>query len=269
MTKNQWLAFEEYKNELKKIVDDSKKLDFYNELVELQEKIIETFSEKRKTYKLENSLVYNKSYDSITESDEIKLIVVGDNPGWEEQLSKNQKYLVGQSGRIAEGYFRKNDELGIDFRKNVVITNKIPLHTGKTSDLKLLKKMASCELAKYIDDLQIKMAELTAVLHQNLIKFKEPNINNTELWMVGYSELKEKGIFSLYRDSLKAAYSDKNSIYWNDVFLFQHFSMNRFSIDLRNFSEKDDNNKKSLKENLKLLGEFHKKEIFGDIDKSF
>ncbi len=265
MTKNQWQAFETYKNELKKIVDDSKKLDFYDELVALQKKIIEKFSEERKTYQLENSFVYNKAYDSINENDEIKLIVVGDNPGWEEQLSKNQKYLVGQSGRIAEGYFRKNSELGIDFRKNVIITNKIPVHTGKTSDLKLLKKMASFELSKYIDNLQIKMAELTAALHQNLVKFKEQNTNDTELWMIGYSELKEKGLFSLYRESLKASYADEKKIFWKDVFLFQHFSMNRFSIDLKNFAEKKDNNKNSLKENLVLLGNEHKKEIFGEI----
>ena len=59
--------------------------------------------------------------DRLTPDDEIKLIVIGDNPGKDEQLTKNQRYLVGQAGKIADGFFKRNPELGIDFRKNVVI----------------------------------------------------------------------------------------------------------------------------------------------------
>ena len=92
-------------------------------------------------YPLENAVVYNTSLDSVTEEDDIHLIVVGDNPGKEEQFEKNRKYLVGQSGRIAEGFFRRNEELNTDFRKNVIILNKTPLHTAKTKHLNYLKNI--------------------------------------------------------------------------------------------------------------------------------
>ena len=46
-------------------------------------------------YNLENILVYNQALDEITEDDDIKLIVVGDNPGKAEQLAENQRYFKG------------------------------------------------------------------------------------------------------------------------------------------------------------------------------
>ena len=55
-------------------------------------------------YSLDNILVYNKALDEVSENDDIKLIVIGDNPGKAEQLDQNQRYLVGQAGKIAEGY---------------------------------------------------------------------------------------------------------------------------------------------------------------------
>ena len=62
-------------------------------------------------YSLDNILVYNKALDEVSEQDNIKLIVIGDNPGKQEQLAQNQKYLVGQAGKIAEGFFARNPEL--------------------------------------------------------------------------------------------------------------------------------------------------------------
>ena len=84
--------------------------------------------------------MYNRSIDDIKKEDDIKIILIGYNPGKDEQLERNRRYLVGQSGKIADGFFRKNPELGIDFRKNVLILNKTPLHTAKTKKLTLLIK---------------------------------------------------------------------------------------------------------------------------------
>lgn len=266
MTENQWKSFLNYKDELKNIVYESKKLPFYNELVSLQKELIKRNEKFRKKYSLENPLVYNSSYEEITKTDEIKVIVVCDNPGFEEQLSKNQKYLIGQSGRIAESYFRKNSEFNLDFRKNVLITNKIPIHTGKTSDLKELKKMASDELKNYIENLQIKMAEITALLHQNLVKYNSNENSKPELWLVGYSELKKNGIFELYGKKFKSFYQNENSKYWDFVFVYQHFSMNRFSIDFNEFRNKNKiDNSENLKELLCELGHFHRDKIFYDL----
>lgn len=266
MTKNQWKSFVSYKDELKKIIYESKNLPFYNELVSLQKELIKKNENSRKKYNLENPLVYNLSYEEIKETDEIKVIVVCDNPGFEEQLSKNQKYLIGQSGRIAESYFKKNSEFEIDFRKNVLITNKISIHTGKTADLKILKKMASSELRNYIENLQIKMAEITALLHQNLVKYQDDEKSKPELWLVGYSELKNKGVFELYREKFKSFYQGENFKYWDYVFVYQHFSMNRFAIDLKEFEkEKKFSDSDNLKSLLKELGHLHRDKIFYDM----
>jgi len=52
---------------------------------------------------------------------------------------------------------------------------------------------------------------------------------------------------------------------WESVYVFQHFSMNRFSIDFENYVKNIDEQKKSqpLEKNIHDLGIIHKREIFG------
>lgn len=256
MTKNQWEAFCDYKNQLKKHCDEW--LKFSDEL-----KLLQTAASKVKNdtpeYPIETPVVYNTAYDDFTEADEINLIVVGDNPGKNEQLEKNRKYLVGQSGKIAAGFFAGYPELKTDFRKNVIIANKTPVHTAKTNHLKYLMKNGSPEIQKLILDSQKIMAEMTAALHQKLIAEKGDKSVPPQLWLVGYAELKDRGIFLPYRDCLKSAY--KNPGDWDNVFVYQHFSMNRFSIDLKDFRQK--NPQLDLAGALKNLGHQHRDEIFG------
>ena len=71
---------------------------------------------------------------------------------------------MGQSGKIAEGFFRKNPELQTDFRKNVIILNKTPVHTAKTKHLNELSKNETAK--KIILESQIWMAQKTAELHK-------------------------------------------------------------------------------------------------------
>ena len=80
-----------------------------------------------------------------------------------------------------------------------------------------------------------------------------------ELWLVGYSELKPKGLFKEYRETLKASYSENKAV-WEKVFVYQHFSMNRFTIDLGDFMKK--NEQLGLKESLERLGHLHRDDIF-------
>lgn len=206
-------------------------------------------------YPIETCVVYNTALDEITLDSEINLIVIGDNPGKDEQLQKNNKYLVGQSGKIATGFFSKNPELNTDFRKNVIILNKTPIHTAKTNHLKYLEKNGGEKIQRLILESQEFMAQKTAWLHQKLIS--ESKNEFPELWLVGYAELKNKGIFIHYRDELKKSYSPEN---WEKVFVFQHFSMNRFSIDLKNFQAESQN--LSLSGSIHALGRIHKEEIF-------
>lgn len=247
MTEKQYEAFCEYREDMKSLC--AKWMTYADELRPLQ---TESASKDTPSYPLETPVVYNKAYDDITADSEIKLIVIGDNPGKEEQLAINNRYLVGQSGRIAEGFFRKNGELGIDFRKNAIIMNKTPVHTAKTAHLKYLKSHGSEEIKALILESQICMAQLAARLHQKL--------ETAELWLVGYSELKGRGLFLNYRDELLRCYrNDDGSLKksWNSVFVFQHFSMNRFIADL-NQNKQD----VSLKEKLCKIGTDHRKEIF-------
>ena len=143
------------------------------------------------------------------------------------------------------------------------------------------------------------MAKKTAELHQALIKGADKNSFIPELWLVGYTELKKNGIFIPYRDELKKAYTnqstsadkptttstnattDANAITtstnattndnakastnflttsWQKVFVYQHFSMNCFNKDIRNYHTANPEN--PLKQNLETLGHLHKQEIF-------
>ena len=90
--------------------------------------------------------------------------------------------------------------------------------------------------------------------------------NKAELWLVGYSELKDKGLFLHYRDELKKSYfiDEISKSDWQNVLVFQHFSMNRFTIDLKNYMEKNCTNCKIDRKILRELGKIHRNEIFGD-----
>ena len=215
-------------------------------------------------------------YSTPRQTDDIRLILVGDNPGKNEQLAKNRRYLVGQAGKLGEGFFRKNPDLGIDFRKHVIILNKSPVHTAKTKQLARLLREGPAEFAALFDETQRWMARETAALQQAL---------GCPLWLVGYGELREKGLFSVYAKELAAAAQHPATVahpgratstnataqhpatvghpagklYSPPVYLFQHFSMNRFSIDLRSRSDPG----KSLAENLAIIGKEHRKEILG------
>lgn len=263
MTTEQWKAFSQFRSDFKQQCETWSKLSA--ELYPLQ---LNAASKDTPPYPQETAVVYNQALDDLTQTDDIHLIVIGDNPGKEEQLAAKRRYLVGQSGRIAEGFFRRNPELNTGFRKNVIILNKTPVHTAKTSHLHYLMTNGSPEVKTLIIESQKWMAEATAKLHQALVK----NGGKTELWLVGYAELKgEKGLFIQYRNCLKENYlsavnSPETKVSelvpeWNSVYVYQHFSMNRFLVDLKNF--RSTHTELSLTDALVQLGHLHRDEIFG------
>ena len=226
----------------------------YSEILKPLQKQIAN-QDKVPEYPIENPIVYNTALDEVSQSDEIKLILIGDNPGKNEQLEINQKYLVGLSGKIADNFFKKNIELQTDFRKNVIILNKTPIHTAKTKELLFLANQNK-EIAELIKTSQIWMAKKTVELQIAL---------NCKMWLVGYAEVKEKGIFQEYKKTLFEEYQkneDGKNAYKN-FFVYQHFSMNRFLIDLNEFSSSKETTNKSLETRLNELGTIHKKQIFG------
>lgn len=258
MTEKAWEIFcnfkSEYKTQIKQWMQQA------DNLSDLQKIVSDLYNTPE--YPIETPIVYNRALDEFSKNDDIRLIVIGDNPGKDEQLAKNNKYLVGQAGKIAEGYFKKNPELGIDFRKNVIILNKTPIHSAKTNHLKKIAALGGKEIAELINETQIWMAQKTAELHLNLCQAYCDSENPLipELWLVGYSEVKPKAIFEKYRDVLKASYD--NSPFWNQVYTFQHFSMNRFPIDLKNFMNESENKDLSLNDAIHKLGTKHTQEIF-------
>jgi len=262
----QWKIFCQFRTDFKKKVNEwSLALP---ELGELQKKAV--IKAKSPLYSFETPLVYNSDLDKITCQDEIKLIVIGDNPGKEEQLAKNQRYLCGQAGKLAEGFFRRNEELSVDFRKNVIILNKTPVHSAKTAQLAFIMKEGGKKAADLILESQLWMAKKTAELHIKLLQAAQDFSRAPELWLVGYSELKGKGFFLPYARELQQNYrnpGEKESFCkaWEKLFVYQHFSMNRFSIDLASYVKKNEDEgieALSLKEQLEKLGRLHKEEIF-------
>lgn len=244
MTDEQWKAFVTFRDEYRFLCEEWGQLA--PKLLPLQKNLAGT------DYNVETSVVFNRAYDDIKKEDEINLIVIGDNPGKDEQLAKNNRYFVGKSGIVAENFFKKNPELNMDFRKKTVIMNKTPVHTAKTKQLKDLAKEGGEEIKNLIEQSQLKCAEITARLHIGLGM-------DTQLWLVGHSELKKGGVFLGYKDRLKEAYGE--SPMWENVFLLNHFSMGRFSVDLKNFRE--ENPAVPLAEALRQIGTRHKKEVYG------
>ena len=187
----------------------------------LQQKLVDSRAGENSSYTIETSVVYNSALDDVTNSGEIKLILVGDNPGRREQAAENRRYLVGPSGKIAENFFRANPAMGIDFRKNVIILNKTPVHTPRTIELRELCRLGGKPLAEALDESQKTMAAL-------LLEFQRAL--NVPAWIVGYSEMKKGGIFEVYTETLKNLYDMETR---KQLFFFRHFSMNQFTIDLK------------------------------------
>ncbi len=255
MTEGQWKAFSTFREAFKAKCGQWNR-DFSALLQPLQKAAAQ---KDTPDYPLETALVYNRAFDDLRSEDTIRYFVIGDNPGKDEQLAKNNRYLVGQSGKIAAGFFARNPEFKTDFRKNVLILNKTPVHTAKTSHLKVLAKNGGEQIQKLIYESQGWMAEETARLHTALSAAADSKNPAPELWLVGYAELKGKGLFLHYRDLLHASYP---ADIWQQVYVFQHFSMNRFLIDLKDF--RTSHAELSLQEAVHALGRQHRQEIFGN-----
>lgn len=172
---------------------------------------------------LETPVVYNLALEDITRESEPRFIIVADNPGIQEQKTKNHRYLVGQSGKLAASWFRQN--LGIDFRASTIIINKTPVHTPKTAELRLLVRSAgarSDKLADLLVDSQKEMARFA---------FDLLEILECPLWVSGIGELRPKGIFQPWAEELRTLCLGAPDELRERVWLFRHFSMNQFAIE--------------------------------------
>jgi hypothetical protein len=200
-------------------------------------------------YTVETPVLYNAALDDVDNSGDIRLILVADNPGRREQAAENRRYLVGPSGKIAERFFREHPALGIDFRKNAIILNKTPVHTPRTAELRELCRLGGAAITDAIARSQRTMARLLLEFHKALAP--------VPVWIIGYSEMKKGGIFEAYTEEIQSLYDAGK--YRNDMFLFRHFSMNQFTIDINQQAEK----KETLDQTLERIGTAYRRRILG------
>jgi hypothetical protein len=219
------------------------------ELAAYQQKLID--EREGPSYNIETPIVYNSALDGIQSFDAIKLLLVADNPGRREQNAAMRSYLVGPAGKIADTFFKKKSGLTIDFRKNVLILNKTPIHTPRTGELRTLCEIGGEKITRLIDDSQRAMVNILVEFYMAL---KVP------IWIIGYSEMKKRGIFETYTRELVASVS-RSLIRKQDLFFFRHFSMNQFTIDLNKQRLPDEN----IESALQRIGYAYRDRVLGGI----
>ena len=232
-------------------------LDRYRNLIKttsnaVSASVIEQLVKNREgpSYTVDTPVVFNQALNDITIDSVIKLILVGDNPGRREQAAENCRYLVGPSGKIAENFFRNSPELSIDFRKHVLIINKTPIHTPRTNELKELCTVGGERIKNAVIASQKEMALLLKEFWAAL---------SVPVWIIGYSEMKKGGIFEVYTDTIKNLCRDNQS-FENSIFLYRHFSMNQFTIDLNQKRLPGEN----LPDCLKRIGREYRKRVLSN-----
>lgn len=200
-------------------------------------------------YEVETPVVYNRALDDVGPESRPRWILIADNPGKNEQKAANQRYLVGQSGRLAENFFRK--ELLQDFRAEVLVINKTPVHTPKTAELALLRRLdSSGAVERLLEESQRWMAGFARSLHRAL---------GVSVWISGRSELKRRGIFAPWFEEISRLYGDAPEKDRAELLVFNHFSMNQFAIELA----RKRNPGAPLEAELARIGSENRKAIFG------
>jgi len=268
MTEFQWDQFLDLRSSYKSYVDE-----LTQALPQLPVLLTELIGGRSgPSYPLETPVVYNQALDDIQKESTIRLILVADNPGRREQSAAERRYLVGPSGKLASGFFKKHPELGIDFHQHVLILNKTPIHTPRTVELRDLARLGGPDLAEAIRDSQKEMARFIYRCHEIFAP-------EAELWIIGYSEMGRGKLFESFTEALRQLYlSEKggpalteraagiqaqtaaeNSISRQQVYLYRHFSMNQFSIDFANQQQDGE----STQETLHRIGSQYRKRILG------
>ncbi|WP_304224030.1 hypothetical protein [Gracilinema caldarium] len=275
MTESQWIRFQKVRHEYKTYIDE-----LSSALPDLSAVLSQLVAVRSgPAYPIETPVVYNHALDDIGPDKQIKIILVADNPGRREQSAAERRYLVGPSGKLADGFFKQYPELGIEFRKHVLILNKCPIHTPRTGELRDLARLGGLNIEQAIKESQSAMARF---IHQ----FHEIFADEAELWIIGYSELGKGKLFEPFTNALLNAYSENNtwgapaarpspttgaspagaplhskkpSLLKNSMYLYRHFSMNQFSADFKKQRQAGER----AEETLHRIGLQYRAKIFG------
>lgn len=248
MDKKTWEAFRGLRDAYKKYVFDLAGSTPF--LADFQRRLIA--QRVGGAFTLDTPVVYNQALDDVGPEDDIKLILVADNPGRREQAAESRRYLVGPSGKLAYSFFKNTGELGIDFKKNVIILNKTPIHTPRTIELRELIRLGGAVSARAVADSQRAMAALIRDFHTTLGTVRGP----LPLWIIGYSEMGK--LFAPFTESIKALYPP-GDLFRDQIFIFRHFSMNQFTVDLRRRRMEGE----SVGDALRRIGAEYRQRILG------
>jgi hypothetical protein len=234
MRNEAYAALDSIRKEFRGLVDAWSAQNPY--LLKAQERVRE--KQGYADYRVETPVVYNRALDDIKPASELKVILVADNPGKKEQLAANNRYLVGQSGKLAEGWFGR--ELGIDFRGEVLILNKTPVHTPKTAELALLSRNAGIHRDRALALLAGSQAAMADLAWRLLVALGDaasapgaPGGPWPVLWISGVGELRKGGLFEVYRDELARRLAKAAGAARERVWAFNHFSMNQFAVEIK------------------------------------
>ncbi len=211
---------------------------------------------KNTDYKVIRTVVYNTQLDNIL-PENIKVILVGDNPGMREQ--EQNVYLVGKSGKMAANFFKQF--YGYNFYENILILNKTPIHTKSTHQLKEMHK----HFPGYIEETQRYMA---ALIYRLSILLDVP------VFIIGFAGCRKPDGTWLYKskngynlntqttpfffEQLRISFSNNT----DNLFLFKHFSYGNFSRDLKPLLEK----KITPKVAVHQIGQSYAKELLSGLE---
>jgi hypothetical protein len=132
----------------------------------------------------------------------------------------------------------------------VLILNKTPVHTPRTAELGELRRLGGPRIAAAIIESQRAMADLLLEFHRCLAP--------VPVWIIGYSEMKKGGIFEVYTETIKTLYASLPKRR-EELLFFRHFSMNQFTIDLKQQSLPGE----GLAETLKRIGGAYRERVLG------
>ncbi|WP_214802010.1 hypothetical protein [Exiguobacterium sp. ERU656] len=196
--------------------------------------------------------IYNENLDQLNASS-IKYILVGDNPGVKEK--EHNKYLIGATGLIARSFFKSELEVS-DFNNEVLILNKTPIHSAKTSGLSEICKSSNMDLL-----------QVTQEYMCNLI-YNLQNLLNCEVIILGFggcrinkkwdlkvqTSKKEKTMIHFFLKLREFLMSDKK--FSENVFVAQHFSRGvLFKEMIKKIDDIENLNKKKFLEYCKTYTE--------------
>jgi hypothetical protein len=78
------------------------------------------------------------------------------------------------------------------------------------------------------------------------------------VWITGYSEMKKGGIFEVYVRAVQEAYREEKTLK-ESLFLYRHFSMNQFTVDLKRQAAPGE----GVRETLDRIGAAYRRRILG------